>query len=445
MSTQKILFAIIGIIFIWALFFLMSVLTSWQGSKSVSATQWKFTVWILSDDAGDFQSYLWYFKEAFPQYRSKNIVVESFLDMQTYKNTLISAIGSEKAPDVFMLPAWEESIFENFIAWVDPERVSPSDFRLAFRENFSQDLIVSTDDDTREFLRWVPAWYETLWFFYNRKYFLKPSELNSWNDIEKEIQNISYKHSNIVPLALWATSGMLHLSDILGAFFVLDGVRDLWQIPNTTVKQWLAQYLSYGDRSWSNGYDAVKNRYPDKTELDFFVEGEVAAMIWYPRDLFAIDSVGYQKSFLFVRPFPQYASEFSEKKIFAKYNFFATHKDTQFYDMAQDFLSFVVSQTGQEKYIETFPHYLSPSLMVMSDISEKKILPAYNIVYKNFLPEEGEVVTFNFGDIQLFESEIVSVLKQWPQADIAFADLRAYIRCSSMKHSSLMNLSNSCK
>jgi spermidine/putrescine-binding protein len=47
----------------------------------------------------------------------------------------------------------------------------------------------------------VPAGYQALGIFYNRKYFLRPSEMQTWSDFSKEVQNIAKKYSNIIPVA----------------------------------------------------------------------------------------------------------------------------------------------------------------------------------------------------------------------------------------------------
>ena len=62
-------------------------------------------------------------------------------------------------------------------------------------------------------------------------------------------------------------------------------------------------------------------------------------MVGYPRDLLAIDEIGYQKSFLFAAPFPHYAGD--EKTIAMNYNYFTINKDTAHRDLALAFMGYM--------------------------------------------------------------------------------------------------------
>jgi len=81
-------------------------------------------------------------------------VVESFSDTQAYYNSLSSAFMQGIGPDVFVLPNSESSIFENQISVIDPNTISPNDFRLDFKPIFGNDLIVSdSEDSTIEYVK----------------------------------------------------------------------------------------------------------------------------------------------------------------------------------------------------------------------------------------------------------------------------------------------------
>jgi hypothetical protein len=43
-------------------------------------------------------------------------------------------------------------------------------------------------------------------------------------------------------------------------------------------------------------------------------------------------------------------------------------------------------------------------------MAEKKILPGYNIVYKNFISEDDELVTYDIGSKNIFNAKIIPVL-----------------------------------
>lgn len=101
----------------------------------------------------------------------------------------------------------EISPLTNQALGVNPELISPNDFRLRFQPVFSEDLIVTDpSDETLEFLKGVPLGYETLGVYYSRKYFLRPSELSTWTDFAKEVRNIGEKQRQVIPIALGNSS-----------------------------------------------------------------------------------------------------------------------------------------------------------------------------------------------------------------------------------------------
>jgi spermidine/putrescine-binding protein len=443
MNKNKIIFLIIGAIFLALILLLVTKLNS-ESAPKTTVQSWDFSIWIFGDSSSDFNNFLSGFKEAFPSYANKNIIVESFSDRQTYTNALTNAVFSKQAPDIFMLNNSETSIFENQILWISPELVSPNDFRLKFKPVFWEDLIVTDEaDQTVEFLKWVPAWYEALGIFYNRKYFLRPSEMQTWSDFAKEIRNISNKYSNIIPIALWNGSGVSRVADIISALIVLEWRSSLITTEANQSRQVLAMYNWFGQRDGDNRYNILSAPFVDDKDIDFFTQGDVAAMIWYPRDLLAIDSVWYQKSFLFATPFPRYA--WSENRTSINYDYFSINKDTIHKDMAWAFLSYLASDEWQQLYVDTFPYYLSPNVDISLSMSEKKILPGYNVIYKNFISEDSELVSYNLGNKNIFDTAIPPMLDIESWYDQIFTEMSSYINCSSTKQNTLLNLSSPCK
>jgi hypothetical protein len=43
-------------------------------------------------------------------------------------------------------------------------------------------------------------------------------------------------------------------------------------------------------------------------------------------------------------------------------------------------------------------------------MSEKKILPGYNVIYKNFISEDSELVSYNLGNKNIFDTAIPPML-----------------------------------
>lgn len=398
----------------------------------------------MGDNVSDFQKFVLGFKEINPGYASKVVTINSFDDWQTYTNALSSAIFAGQAPDVFILNNSETSVFENQILWIDPWVISPNEFRLQFHPVFWDDLIVSdSEDSTVEFLKWVPAWYEALGVFYNRKYFLRPSEMETWSDFSKEVQNIAQRYSNIIPIALGNGVGITRASEIISALMVLEWKRSLVTTDSTDSRQVLGMYNWFGQRDGDNRYNILSAPFVSDNDIDFFTQWDTAAMVWYPRDLLAIENIGYQKSFLFATPFPRYAG--SENMTSINYNYFAVNKDALFPNMAWAFLSYLATSEWQQKYIDTFPYYLSPDVDVGINMSEKKILPNYNIVYKNFVSEDSQLVSYDLWNKNMYDISIPNILDMESWYDQSFNELSSYITCSSTKQNTLLNLSSPCK
>ena len=444
MSKNKIIFSVIGAIVLISLFFLAINMNSSKKTSKGTVTAGDFRIWIIGDSVSDFQKITAKFKELNPGYGSKNIVVESFSDWQTYTNSLSSAVFSGEAPDVFVLNNSESSLFENQILWINPWVISPNEFRLKFDPIFWDDLIVTDEQDsTVEFLKWIPAGYEALGIFYNRKYFLRPSEMKTWSDFSKEVQNIAEKYSNIIPVALWNGVGINRASEIISALIVLEWRWSLVSTDSTQSRQVLGMYKGFGQRDGDNRFNILSAPFIDDKDIDFFTQGDTAAMIWYPRDLLEIESIGYQKSFLFATPFPRYAG--SENKTSINYNYFVINKDALFPNMAGAFLAYLASSEGQQFYVDTFPYHLSPDVDVAISMSEKKILPGYNIIYKNFISDDSQLVSYDVWNKNIYDSSLSNILDMDSWYDQRFKELSSYIICSSTKQSTLLNLSSPCK
>ena len=444
MNKNKIIFAIIGIIFLGLVMIVVNTLATSSDKDTQARQPGNLSIWIMNDDRGTFNGYIDIFKQYYPQYVNKNITVESFSDYTTYQNALNASIIAGSAPDIFVLNNSENSIAENQILGINPAVISPNEFRTNFKPIFGEDLILTDEDDnTVEFLKGIPAGYEVLGVFYNRKYFLKPSEMETWSSIAKEVKSISAKHSRIIPMALWNGVWVTRATDIVKTLFGLEGSNTIFNFSETQAKQVLAMYSEFWEKNGDNRYNILSAPFITDTDIDFFTEGDVAAMIGYPRDLIAIDKIWYQKSFLFAAPFPHYAGK--EQNIAIDYNYFSINKDTIELDMALNFLSFMASSAGQQAYVDTFPYYLSPEISVETNMLEKKILPAYNIVYKNFLHDEANLVSYNVGNKSIFDTELKHILDLESWYDSRFSQLRSYLVCSATKYSSLINLSSSCK
>lgn len=444
MTRNKILFIILWVICCIAILIFALGLNSPNRNTVGGGISGDFNIWILNDDSGVFGTYIDTFLEENPAYRNLTINVESFSDRGIYQDSLTSAITGGVWPDMFVINNRESSSFENQILGIDPSIISPNDFRLRFSPVFSEDLIESDGVDlTLEFLKGVPLWYEALGVYYSRKYFLKPSELSTWTDFAAEVKNISEKYASIVPLAIGNGSWVTRADDIITALFVLGWWANLMETGSNISRSAFWLYSSYSDTDGDNGYGSLSASFVANKDIEFFTEWDTAAMIGFPRDLETISEIWYQKSFLFATPFPGYAGE--DKKTSISYDYFVINKDSDKTNMAYDMLSYMASTQGQQNYINSFPYYLSPELNVADEMMEKKIVSGYNIVYKNFIDEWAELVSYGVGNLRDYEKEIVRILDQELWQNEEFSNFSSKSICGTTKYSTLLNLSSPCK
>ena len=421
--------------------FMLSQAGKKQEVKKTSS--WDIRVWILDDDATKFSEYLKSLSEKSESLKWKNFLVESFDDYYTYEKAFFSAFLSWEAPDIFMLPSSQSSALEKQILVLDPTLVSPNDFRKNFKWILGDELIMSDGEEVKkEYLKGVVLGYESLWVYYNRRYF-SSEDFSSWSALSSALPGIKEKNTDIIPLGLWNGSTVEGASDILSAFLVLFWGKDIQDIDSQVVSQSLESYLSFGKNSWDNSYDSISSSGDIKTNLDYFSEGTVWAVIGTPRMLQKIDAKWYKKQFLLATPFPQSIGE--EKKMWIQYNALFINAASQNQQIAQELLALLTTQDAQKTFLQNFPQYLPALLSLESDMMEQKIHPDYNVVYKDFYDTTAIPVSFKTGDSVLYNTLMTTVLDGWDSAQSLFEIAKIKLICSSAKVTTLTNLSSSCQ
>jgi ABC-type glycerol-3-phosphate transport system substrate-binding protein len=125
-----------------------------SNSRPTPSSAGNLSLWLVEDDENSFSKLTQEFKEIYPQYASKSIKVESFDDEYSYNKALTNAIIQGSAPDIFMLSNTEKSVLEYAASIIDPNKISPNDFRLNYKPVFSEDLIISdTNDASQEYVK----------------------------------------------------------------------------------------------------------------------------------------------------------------------------------------------------------------------------------------------------------------------------------------------------
>ncbi len=443
MNKNKIIFAIIWVIlFILIIFAALNLRSSSEPNVQNANSAWGFNIWMVWDESSNLDDFLAEFKTANPRYASKtNINIETFSDYESYFYALVSAFSKWQWPDMFTLNNSEQSLLEDNIIGIDPTLISPSDFRKAYKWVFSDDLISRTGDGI-EFLKWIPVWYESLWVFYNRRYF-KAADFDSWTSLWSAIGKLYDKNKwELVPLGLWAVDATVHAGDIFTQMLTSSsdgGLDTLW---TQAISQALKTYESYGDISWDNAYNSLSSRNLWKNNLDLFSLWEVAAVIWYPRTLRDIDEKWYKKTFLLATPFPSYV--WTDHKTLINYDYFVINKNSNDVDFALDLLQFMITDQWAEDYLEAFPYYLPAKISLEDDMLEEKIDDNYNLVYKDFYDRDSILTSFNTGIKQIYDREILTVISDPSLSQSRFNTMKSSLLCKASKALTLENLSWKC-
>lgn len=447
MTKNKIFFIILGVILLIGIFyFAIQLNSSTKNNKNISQnTAGALNIWILEDESEKMKQYVdENFKKTYPQYEWQNIIIESFSDTYSYYTTLASAFLSGTWPDIFMLQNSDSSVFQKQVEALSPELIAPNDFTVRFKPVFWEDLVVSSEEDeTQEYVTGVPLWYEALGVYFNRRYFLSPTDFDTWEALLAEMKNISEKYEDIIPIALGNGSSVTRAGDIIVQLFTLEWASSVFDLAANQIEQALALYTGFWDPQWENKYNTLSLPYIGESDIDLFTQGDVAAMVGYPRDLLAIDKIGYQKSFLLAHSFPSYAGK--DAKISIKYNYLALSKDSSKKEIAGDFLAYLASVDGQAKILEYFPYYLPAESSIEAEVAEKKILPQYNIVYNNFIIPTATLKTFGLSDANYFMEHIWEILDNSSQQSQKIEALKSYVICATAKHQTFLNLSSPCK
>jgi len=443
MNKNKIIFWIIGILFLVIIIFVIANLNN-DNNKTPTWTTWDFSIWIIWDDVTLWDKIITNFKSIHPEYSNKTIKVETFSNFDDYSYALMSAIVSDKAPDIFMLNNTEKSsVFSEQITWINPEIINPNDFRKKFKWVFADDLIIKSWET--EFLVWIPVWYETLWIFYNRRY-VKDSELASIAWLNNLVAELKEKSPNLIPIWIWNWSTVSQVEDIITQFFMLeDWVNWLADVTSKVAKQWLSSYLFYWDEGWYNWYNT---RFAElsswwKNSIDLFSQWKTYMVVGYPRLINEIEKKWFSKNFLLASSFPHYTSK--SWKSLINYNYFVINKDSTESKLSNDFLNYLSTGIWAENYLDNFTYYLPALLSLESDKLNEKIHPDYNIILDDFFNPEYELWSFDKWIKTLYDKNIISILDNAWNYDKAFTSFRDTILCKAKKISTLEELSKSCE
>lgn len=450
MNKNKIIFGIIWVVLLLAILWLATTLNNSASGPTTKNDVGDFSIWILWDSANDFQTYLSKFKEIYPDYSSTQILVESFPDYEDYYYTLSSAFLNDKAPDMFVLNNSDSNIFENQMMWIPPDIIDPHNFRKNYEIVFGNDMITSAEIETEEwiknveFLKWIPVWYEVLGLYANTRY-LRGKDLRTWAGINDAISSLKESNPDIIPLWIGNGNTVKYSEDIITQLFVQEWSKSLLDVKDNKEKTAFLKYMPYGDISWENAYDI---KYQDminsnKTNIDLFVNNDIAMIFGYPRIVQELDEKWFKKAFLSAWPFPQ--NTIQDGSTYIDYNYFVINKNTLWYNLAFDLLSYMSSDDWVEDYMEIFPYYLPAMLSEVEDRLGEDITSKYNIKYSDFYNSTSTLSSFDKGIKTIYDKEIKKILDTSSNYSFYFQSFQKNIICKTDKILNFTWLSISCE
>ncbi len=451
MNKNKIIFLIIGLVFLSLIVFVVSNLNSAWKNKTNTKAPSDFSIWTVWDNSSNFSLFLEWFKSSFPEYKNANITVESFPSYEDYSSALSRAFLNDKAPDIFVVNNNETSIFENQILWINPSVVDPDAFRKNYEAVFSNDLIssvASTDTSgtakKTEFLKWIPLGYETMWVFYDMRV-LRAKDLSTWASVNDAISYIKTSKWESLPIALWDGKSIKDSSDIMTEFFMQEWAKWLDDVKDNIVKQAFSRYFMYWDKSGDNAYlmkfDDQTNL--NKTALQLFSEGQVSMIIWYPRLVNDIDSTWFQKAFLRASPIPQMTN--TNPLSLVNYNYFVVNKNTKKQDLSLSLMKYFASDKWEQDYHKAFPYYIPAMPNVARETEDDNIKDWYSLKIKDFQNPNVELSSFNKKLKVVYDKWLSDILDNSLNYSFLFDNFTKNISCKYDKYINLTNFSQICE
>ncbi len=426
------------------------MLQSSTGKKKAPTTKsasGQYTIWIVDDSKTQFTQFLTSFKEANASMSSVDYVVESFDDYETYSQALSSAFIQWKAPDLFVLNNNETSLFQSRTVAIPNDVVKINQFRKDYKTIFNNDMIIDlweVDEQWEpiKWLRWMPAWYETLWVFYNRRFKFKGPDFNSLAAMNSAISKV--RELDVTPIAIWNGSTIVDSWDILAQFFLLNKVTGITKADGTKQKQTLWEYTAFGSSSGQNAYndlfDVAVNSNSDNIEL--FANKEVWAIIAYPRAVKRLEVLWAPKASIYATSFPHSFSW--DGPSLANYNYFVINSDSQQKDIWYAFMQYLNSDEWVEAYINKFPYYLPPRINLEEDLIEKKVSNYFDNIFIGDFYSDEELSSFDKWNKVLYDKNVIPVLDDFASYLSKFEKFKAQTLCQADKIINLTELWKSC-
>jgi len=447
-NKNKVVFSVIWIFLLLAIIFLLVTMKNADNNNWNTSKTENFKIWLYGYNVDNYYDLIDDFKKVYPDYKDKKILIENFTSYEDYTYTLMSALNSWVWPDIFVLNNNEKnSVFSNQILWIDPKIVNPNDFRKKYKAVFSDDLIstVASEWWNKEFLLWLPVWYETLWIFYNRRY-VKDTDLKNLSTLNNVISDLKGRYSDLIPIWIWNGSTVYNSADIITQFFMLQWwVVWVSALNWTVLKEALASYLLYWDTTWYNWYNSRFQELKDtkKNSLYLFSRWEVLMVVWYPSLIQNIKANWFSKTMLQASYFPHYFSW--GWKTLVNYNTFVINKDTKNLEISNNFISYLSTDSWASSYLRKHPYMMPALLSLDSTMMEQKIDPGYNIILSDFYNDSEELSSFDKWIKNIYDKDITLLLDSNTYDEDLFNKFKLMLICKRNKITTFTNFEVDCE
>lgn len=436
LSRKKIIFFSIAW-FIWVLLFVMLLIMflNQNNKTSVNSWTWDFKIWMVWDEPSDE------FAEWFKKFANtwKNIVFESFDTYENYSLALTRAITLWQAPDIFVLNANEKtSIFEGQTVWISPKILNPTEFKKYYH-TFITDQLVWVDEKNSEYIKWIPVWFEALWIFYNKTQ-VSAREIESMENIYSAITRLKERYSDSIPLAIGNWTTVPYSVDIATQFILSQWWnRSIENIEKTNIQKWLAIYYDFWDITSTNAYNSrlSEMNLARQTSVDLFSNGDTFMIVWYPRLINKILEKWFRKNFLFAWVLPTEVS-------IANYNYFVMNKDTKNPELAEKFMTYLVSWDWLNRYFSAYPYYIPTMNTFEENLKTQKIHPDANILIWDFYSDTTIYTTFDKWIKNIYDLEVEKLLDKETLIE-DFIRLQSVLNCKTKKILNFTELLKSCE
>jgi len=421
------------------------MLTKWGNKTVITKAGWEFKIWIVWDSSKKFDEFISDYKLKNKSMTNVIFEVTSFKNYEDYSLALNSAFIKGKSPDIFVLNNNEISLFEDKVYALSNLKIDIHKFRQNYKSIFLDDLIavVWEWENKKEYLKWIPVWYETLWVLYNRKFRLKRSDFNLKYSLNSAIRKSG--SFDVVPLALWNWSTVKYSPDILAQEFLLNKIDTIKKPSSASTKETLAEYMEYGSEWSDNAYNKLflssKNSW--KNDIDLFADNEVWAIITYPRVIEKLKTYGFNSRYLYAAAYPHRAHW--DWPTLANYNYFVVNTDSEKKNIALSFMNYINSDIWAESFLSKFKYYLPAKRTLEDKLGTNKISNFFpNVELRDFYSAEP-LSSFDKWNKVIYDRWIINVLDNfWSYIDV-YEDFKLSLICKTDKILELKNLSTSCE